>query len=256
MVWKLVKCQRVRKDSALRVCASALVLIVVVIVVVIGISSEKWGVNGECWAWACNGGLVVESPVASRDRAPGQRGWNSPQKLKAFCLSKVQMRHKFVHFCNPVNWKNTVAFLFGYYTSAHGSGRRYYILLLKFLSFFLLFSFAKGSPRWLYRQGTFLAQMVGYGCNFKNWVQNLGGDPPLKFGGPQTPNAVTQSRGTRSKLILGIGRENEYPKPVSKFWGIPPPKKFVWGSKFRNFNIQTGLAQGSRVTLTSNFYKW
>ena len=48
---------------------------------------------------------------------------------------------------------------------------------------FLFFSFAKGSPRWHYRQGTFLALMVGYRCNFKNWVQNLGGDPP-KFGGP------------------------------------------------------------------------
>ena len=59
-----------------------------------------------------------------------------------------------------------------------------------FLSFF--FSFAKGSPRWLYRQGTCLAQMVGYGCNFKNWVQNLGGDPPLKFGGPHVAR-----RGTR-----------------------------------------------------------
>jgi len=22
-----------------------------------------------------------------------------------------------------------------------------------------------------------VAQMVGYRCNFKNWVQNLGGDP-------------------------------------------------------------------------------
>jgi len=34
-------------------------------------------------------------------------------------------------------------------------------------SFFLsFFSFAKRSPRWLYRQGTFIAQMVGYRCNF------------------------------------------------------------------------------------------
>ena len=51
-----------------------------------------------------------------------------------------------------------------FYTSAHGSGRRYYVLLLKFLSFFFpfsFFSFTTGSPRWLYRQGTFLAQMVG-----------------------------------------------------------------------------------------------
>jgi len=35
--------------------------------------------------------------------------------------------------------------------------------------------------------GTFIAQMVGYRSNFKNWVQNLGGDLPLKFGGPQFP---------------------------------------------------------------------
>ena len=41
-----------------------------------------------------------------------------------------------------------------FYTSAHGSGRRYYILLLKFLSF-SFFSFATGSPRWLYRQELF-----------------------------------------------------------------------------------------------------
>ena len=46
-----------------------------------------------------------------------------------------------------------------------------------FFLFFIFFSFATGSPRWLYRQGTFLAQMVRYGCNFENLVQNLGGDP-------------------------------------------------------------------------------
>ena len=63
------------------------------------------------------------------------------------------------------------------YTSAHSSGRRYYILPPKFLYFFSFFSFAAGSPRWLYRQGTFLAQMVGYRCNLKNWVENLGSDP-------------------------------------------------------------------------------
>ena len=62
------------------------------------------------------------------------------------------------------------------------SGRRYSVLLQKFLSFFLsFFSFAKGSTRWLYRQGTFIAQMVGYRCNFKNWVQNLGGERISSF---------------------------------------------------------------------------
>jgi len=49
-----------------------------------------------------------------------------------------------------------------------------------------------------------------------------GGDPTLKFGGPKPPNVVNQSRRTWSKLILGIGRENEYPKLVSKFLGRPP----------------------------------
>ena len=86
-------------------------------------------------------------------------------------------------------------------------------ILLYCRSFFLSFSFAKGSPRWLYRQGTFIAQMVGYRCNFKNWVQNLGATP-LQFGGPKPPNVVNQSWKTWSKLILGIGRENEYPKLV------------------------------------------
>jgi len=37
--------------------------------------------------------------------------------------------------------------MLGNYTSAHDSGRKYYILLLKFLSFF---PFATGSPRRLY----------------------------------------------------------------------------------------------------------
>ena len=97
--------------------------------------------------------------------------------------------------------------------------------------------------------------MVGYRCNFKNWVQNLGGNPPLKFGGPKPPNVENQSRSTQSKLIAGLGPENEYPKLVSKFWGLPP-KKFEGGSKFKKFDIETRLAQGSRVTLTSNFYKW
>ena len=68
------------------------------------------------------------------------------------------------------------------------SGRRYSVLLQKFLSSF--FSFAKGSLRWRYRQGTFIAQKVGYRCNFIKLVRNLGADPPLKFGGPKTPISV------------------------------------------------------------------
>ena len=120
------------------------------------------------------------------------------------------------------------------------SGRRYYILPLKFLSFF---SFTAGSPRWLYRQGTFLAQMVGYRCNFKNWVENLGGDPPLKFGGPKPPNVENRSRSTRSKLIVGIGPENEYAKLVSKFWGLFP-KKFEGGQSSKSSILKLALLRG------------
>ena len=61
---------------------------------------------------------------------------------------------------------------------------------------------------------------------------------------------MNQSRRTWSKLILGIGRENEYPKLVSKFWGLP--LKNLRGSKFRNFDIETGLAQ-SGVTGHTHF---
>ena len=114
------------------------------------------------------------------------------------------------------------------YTSAHGSGRRYYILFLKFLSFF---SFATGSPRWLYQQGTFLAQMVGYRCNFKNWVENLGGDNPLKFGGPKPPNVENQSRSTRSKLIVEWALRTSIQNWFQNFGGSP--QKNLKGVKFQ-----------------------
>ena len=152
-------------------------------------------------------------------------------RYELFCF--VYCVHKAVH-----------SHMHTYYTSAHRSGRRYYILPLKFFSFFSFFSFAAGSPRWLYRQGTFLAQMVGYRCNFKIWVENLGGNPPLKFGGPKPPpNVVTQSQRTWSKLILGIGRENEYPKLVSKFWGLPP-KKFERGQSSKSSILKLALLRG------------
>ena len=57
------------------------------------------------------------------------------------------------------------------------------------------------------------------------------GATPIKIWGAQTPNVVNQSRRTWSKLILGIGRENEYPKLVSKFGGLPPKKKKFEGVK-------------------------
>jgi len=72
--------------------------------------------------------------------------------------------------------------------------------------------------------------MIGYGCNFKNWVQNLGGDPHENLGA-QTPNVVNQIQRMWSKLTLGIGCENEYPKLVSKFRGLPPQKKKLRGVK-------------------------
>jgi len=75
------------------------------------------------------------------------------------------------------------------------SGRRYSVFQQKFLSSF--FSFAKGSLRWLYRRGTFIAQKVGYRCNFIKLVRNLGADPPAE---PQTsqnsPNRVKSAQPT------------------------------------------------------------
>ena len=60
------------------------------------------------------------------------------------------------------------------------------------------------------------------------------GATPIKIWGPKPPpNVVNQSRRTWTKLILGmgIGRENEYPNLVSKFWGSPPKKKKFDGVK-------------------------
>jgi len=121
------------------------------------------------------------------------------------------------------------------------SGRRYYVLLQKFLS---LFSFAKGSPRWLKRQGTFIAQMVGYRCNFKKLGPKFGRRPAIKIWGTQTPNVVNQSRRTWSKLILGTGRENDYPKLVSKFWGLSPKK--LRGQSLEISILKLALLRGHR----------
>ena len=83
--------------------------------------------------------------------------------------------------------------------------------------------------------------MAGDRCNFKTSVQNFffwGGATPIKIWGAQTPNVVNQSRRTLSTLILGIGPENYHLEMVSKFRGFPP-KNLRWGSKFRNFDIET-----------------
>jgi len=70
------------------------------------------------------------------------------------------------------------------------SGWRYSVFQQKFLSFIFFFSFANGSSRWLYRQGTFIAQKVGYRYNFINWVQNLGATPIKIWGCNISPNFV------------------------------------------------------------------
>ena len=66
------------------------------------------------------------------------------------------------------------------------SGRRYYILLLKFL-FFLFFL----SPQDLQHGSTdkepFQLRWSDIGVNLKIGSKIWGGDPALKFGGPQTP---------------------------------------------------------------------
>jgi len=62
------------------------------------------------------------------------------------------------------------------------SGRRYSVFQQSFFLSFSLFSFANGSPRWLYRQGTFIAQKVGYRYHFISWVQNFGATPTKIWG--------------------------------------------------------------------------
>ena len=86
--------------------------------------------------------------------------------------------------------------------------------------------------------------MVGYRCNFKNWVENLGSDPPLKFVGPKPLNVENQSQSMRSKLIMGIGPENEYPKLVSKFWGLPPQKIGGGGQSLEISILKLALLRG------------
>jgi len=109
------------------------------------------------------------------------------------------------------------------------SGRRYSIFQQKFLSF----SFANGSSRWLYRQGTFIAQKVGYRCNLKNFLK-FGGQPPLKFGDPKPPNVVTQSR----DVVQTYSRNRSWER-VSKtgleILGALPKK--IWGGQSLEISI-------------------
>jgi len=56
-----------------------------------------------------------------------------------------------------------------------------------------------------------------------------------------------------SKLILGIGRENEYPKLVSKFWGLP---KKIEGVKVYKFRYSNWPCSGVNGHTHFNFYKW
>ena len=66
-----------------------------------------------------------------------------------------------------------------------------------------------------------------------------GATPHKNLGGPN-PNVVNQSRRTWPKLILGIGRENEYPKLIS------PPKKFQGGQSLENSTLKLALLRGRR----------
>ena len=77
---------------------------------------------------------------------------------------------------------------------------------------------------------------------------------PKKFGGeiffhPLGLGGVVQT-------FPGNSPWKKVPKTGFKILGAFPQKKIWGGSKFRNFDIETGTAQGSRVTRTSNFYKW
>ena len=66
---------------------------------------------------------------------------------------------------------------------------------------------------------------------------------------------MNQSGRTSSQLILGIGRENEYPKLVSKFWGLLP-KKFAGVKSSPNFAIfrlfRPFLQNGARYRQSKN----
>jgi len=84
--------------------------------------------------------------------------------------------------------------------------------------------------------------------SFINLVQNLGATS-INI----RPQRCNRRSGAWSKLFLAIGPEKQYPNCFFNIGGSP--KKFA-GPKLVNFNIQIGLAQGSRVTVTSNFYKW
>ena len=55
---------------------------------------------------------------------------------------------------------------------------------------------------------------------------------------------MTQSWRTWLKLILGIGRENEYPKLVSKFSGLPPKKKFEGSQSLQILILKLALLRG------------
>ena len=63
-----------------------------------------WGSLYLYGAWAYIGvWLRAEPPIAGSKAEPLVRGKTSPIKLKAFCLSVVQMRQTFVHFYYPIN---------------------------------------------------------------------------------------------------------------------------------------------------------
>ena len=77
-----------------------------------------------------------------------------------------------------------------------------------------------------------------------------------KIWGAQTPQCCEP----KSEDVAQTYSKNRPWERVSKtgfeILGAPTPQKNSGGSKFRNFDIETGIAQGSWVARTSNFYKW
>ena len=79
------------------------------------------------------------------------------------------------------------------------------------------------------------------------------GRPPIKIWGPKPPKVVNQSQRTWSKLILGIARENMYPKLVSKCWGLPP-KKFEGGQSLEISILKLALLRGHLVKFNKFYF--
>jgi len=82
------------------------------------------------------------------------------------------------------------------------------------------------------------------------------GATPMKISGPQNPPTLWP----KVRVVVQTFPSNRPWKGVSVsksgFKILGAPQINLRGLKLVNFNIQTSLAQGSKVTITSNFYKW